>query len=125
MPIVKGRVWDYVLYLVISMLAVASIFVPSALNISPTEYRRWLALIFAALVILGFVIEDTKILRGTKIYWVFISAAVGVNGIVLAVLALEKIQVSGFILMCICFAEICLVHVLKKRVARKHETQPL
>ena len=122
---IKSRVVDYVLYLVISMVAVASIFVPSVLNISPTEYKRWLALIFAALVILGFVIEDTKGLRGTRIYWVFISTAIGVNGIVLAVLALEKIQVSGFILMCICFVEICLIHVLKKRVARKQETQPL
>ena len=118
MRIVKSRFVDYILYFLISMVAVASIFVPSVLNISVTEYKRWLGPIFAALVIFGFVIENTKALWGKKKFWALMSAIVVANCVLFAILVLEKTQVSGFMLMGTCFIEISLIYWLKKRIVR-------
>jgi hypothetical protein len=114
----KSRFLDYTLYLLISMVAVASIFVPSVLNLSPIQYKRWVALIFAALIITGFVIEDSKTLWRKKKFWVFMRPIVVLNCVLLAMVVLEKIQVSGFMLMCICFIEICTIYWLKKVIVR-------
>ncbi len=120
MRIAQKRVVDYGIYILTSFVVVGIIFLGYALGVPRDEFMRWFGLIGATLVIFSFAISESRTLWSEKTFWILISVVFFVHCGLFATLEIAKVNLTGFKIMVICFAEISLLSMLRALVFRKH-----
>ena len=116
----RKKILDLVLYLLISLAVVGSIFVAFALGVPHDEFMRWFGLIGATLIIFVSAISQSRALWDKKSFWVLMSAIFIAHCSVFARLEMAKVNLSGFKVMVTYFTEVSMLNILKNAIYREH-----